>query len=188
MKHSAKGTKTKKFTYAIEERGAYIRYAVNDIKSKELILEFFTNSDREGRWWYDNARHEYHQAEGTAQFAMPENARSVSAKLRRMAEVALEEAAERKEGEEIEREFLNSAFVDFYPYDRAESYVTLKDWAASLGVVPRTARVWVENGKLPAARKIGRDWFIPPDTPRPADRRYVENPIRNRRKNEPETK
>jgi predicted site-specific integrase-resolvase len=64
-------------------------------------------------------------------------------------------------------------------------YITLKDWAARLGVMHQTARAWANRGKLPAARKMGRDWFIPPETPRPKDRRYVENPIRNRRKNEP---
>lgn len=60
--------------------------------------------------------------------------------------------------------------------------ITLKDWAAANGVKHATARSWANLGKLPTAQKMGRDWVIPADTPKPADRRYVENPIRNRRK------
>jgi hypothetical protein len=47
-----------------------------------------------------------------------------------------------------------------------------------------TAQKWASNGKLQTAQKLGRDWFIDDAEPIPPDRRYVENPIRNRRKGE----
>ncbi len=60
--------------------------------------------------------------------------------------------------------------------------MTVKQAAELWGVEPITIRMWIKRGKLPEAEKIGRDWIIPSDTPRPDDRRYVEVPIRNRRK------
>lgn len=65
-------------------------------------------------------------------------------------------------------------------------YITVMQAAEKWGVSPRTVRSWIERDKLPEAERVGRDWLIPEDTQRPADRRYVENPIRNRRKKEPQ--
>jgi len=62
-------------------------------------------------------------------------------------------------------------------------YMTTKEAAEVWGVEQRTVLAWINRNKLPSAQKIGRDWMIPKDTPKPVDRRYVENPIRNRRKN-----
>lgn len=51
-------------------------------------------------------------------------------------------------------------------------------WGVTLSAVHR----WIQRGKLPEAVKIGRDWQIPDETPKPPDRRYVDMPVRNRRK------
>jgi len=60
--------------------------------------------------------------------------------------------------------------------------MTTAQAAEKWGVGKGTVQQWIARGKLPGAQKVGRDWLIPADTPRPADRRYVDNPIRNRRK------
>lgn len=70
-----------------------------------------------------------------------------------------------------------------YPYTIQHAQVLNVDSYAYLcNVDTRTVRAWIARGKLPQAQKFGRDWMIPNGTPRPEDRRYVENPIRNRRK------
>jgi excisionase family DNA binding protein len=61
-------------------------------------------------------------------------------------------------------------------------YLTVNQFARKHSVTERTVRAWIAQEKI-QAQKFGRDWMIPADTPKPADRRYVENPIRNRRKN-----
>jgi excisionase family DNA binding protein len=61
------------------------------------------------------------------------------------------------------------------------NHLTAAQYAAYVGVTPRRARAWIAEGRIPA-EKFGRDWMIPEGTPRPADNRLVENPIRNRRK------
>lgn len=63
-----------------------------------------------------------------------------------------------------------------------QEYITTKAAAAYYGVSRKTVLSWIELGKMPAAQKFGRDWMIPKGTPRPEDKRYVENPVRNRRK------
>jgi excisionase family DNA binding protein len=60
--------------------------------------------------------------------------------------------------------------------------LTVTQAAEQWGVKPITVRSWIARGKLPDAIKIGRDWMIPADAQRPEDRRYVEAPIRDRRK------
>lgn len=42
--------------------------------------------------------------------------------------------------------------------------ITLKEWAARVGIDPATARQKAARGNLPAV-KMGRDWFIEEDTP-----------------------
>ena len=49
-------------------------------------------------------------------------------------------------------------------------YLTVQQFARLHGVHPVTARIWCATGLVPA-RKIGRDWIIPADTPRPVDGR-----------------
>ena len=60
--------------------------------------------------------------------------------------------------------------------------MTTAEAAEKWGVTGAAVRKWAINDKLPSAKKYGRDWLIPKDAEQPADRRYVENPIRNRRK------
>jgi excisionase family DNA binding protein len=60
-------------------------------------------------------------------------------------------------------------------------YYTVNQFARKHSVAERTVRAWISKGKIPA-QKFGRDWMIPADTPKPADGRYVESPMRNRRK------
>lgn len=50
------------------------------------------------------------------------------------------------------------------------------------GVEKITVQMWIRRGKLPGAYKLGRDWIIPAGTQKPEDQRYVETPVRNRRK------
>lgn len=64
-----------------------------------------------------------------------------------------------------------------------ENYaITTRQAADKWGVSRKTVLAWISRGKLPEAQKFGRDWLIPNDTQKPTDRRYVENPIRDRRK------
>ncbi len=60
--------------------------------------------------------------------------------------------------------------------------LTVKQYATLHSVDERTVRAWIAQKKI-KAEKFGRDWMIQDNEPRPIDRRYVENPIRNRRKN-----
>ena len=62
-------------------------------------------------------------------------------------------------------------------------YMTTYEAAIKWGISNITVRGMCNKGRVPA-EKTGRDWFIPIDTPKPVDRRYVEAPIRNRRKSE----
>jgi len=66
-------------------------------------------------------------------------------------------------------------------------YMTTAEAASRWGVEQRTVQSWITRGKLPSAIKPGHDWLIPTSTPKPSDRRYVENPIRNRRRTTPQT-
>jgi excisionase family DNA binding protein len=61
-------------------------------------------------------------------------------------------------------------------------FMTTAEAAKKRGVTGAAVRKWLANGKLPSAEKMGRDWLIPADAQKPVDRRFVENPIRNRRK------
>jgi excisionase family DNA binding protein len=60
-------------------------------------------------------------------------------------------------------------------------YLTTQQYSDKLSVSRRTVQAWITSGKLKAER-YGRDWLIDSEAPRPLDRRYVEHPIRNRRK------
>ncbi len=55
--------------------------------------------------------------------------------------------------------------------------ITTAQAADNWGVSRKTVLAWISRGKLPQAVKMGRDWFIPEDAARPADNRYVDNPI-----------
>jgi excisionase family DNA binding protein len=61
------------------------------------------------------------------------------------------------------------------------NYITTTQAAAKFGVSLRLVQKWIEDERIPAQR-FGRDYMIPDDAERPKDLRFVENPIRNRRK------
>jgi hypothetical protein len=49
-------------------------------------------------------------------------------------------------------------------YRRAEDdLLTAKEFAATRRVDPDTAAKWAREGRIPAARKVGREWRIPVD-------------------------
>lgn len=52
-----------------------------------------------------------------------------------------------------------------------EAYTT-QQAADKWGVSRKTVLAWIARAKLPQAIKMGRDWLIPKDTPKPTDRRY----------------
>ena len=58
--------------------------------------------------------------------------------------------------------------------------LTVKEYAAKHDVKPRMVQKWAQEGRIKAQR-FGDVWAIE-DSPRPTDKRFVENPIRNRRK------
>ena len=61
------------------------------------------------------------------------------------------------------------------------NYLTVAQYAESVGVTPRRVRAWIKGNRIPSAR-VGYGWMVPEGTPRPIDARLVEKPIRNRRK------
>lgn len=50
--------------------------------------------------------------------------------------------------------------------------LTTQQAADKWGVSRKTVLAWIARSKLPQAIKMGRDWLIPKDTPKPTDRRY----------------
>ena len=61
-------------------------------------------------------------------------------------------------------------------------YISIDEYAASVGRHPSRVRVLCRQGRFPTAKKISSRWVIPKDTPFPADNRFVEHPKRPRRK------
>lgn len=53
-------------------------------------------------------------------------------------------------------------------------YESAKDTAARLGVTPRAVQKWAKDGKLPGAKRIGREWLIPADA-EPARKEVADN-------------
>jgi excisionase family DNA binding protein len=54
-----------------------------------------------------------------------------------------------------------------------EGYVTVKEIAEKWGLKARTVQIMCANGKIEGAVKFGRDWAIPADAEKPADKRIV---------------
>ncbi|NMD38171.1 MAG: helix-turn-helix domain-containing protein [Christensenellaceae bacterium] len=50
--------------------------------------------------------------------------------------------------------------------------IPLKEYAEIVGVAPSTIRHKIRRGNFPEAVKLGRDWYVPKDTP------YKDNRIR----------
>jgi len=61
------------------------------------------------------------------------------------------------------------------------NYITVAQYAESVGVTPRRVRAWIKGNRIPADR-VGYGWMVPEGTPRPIDNRLVDRPVRNRRK------
>jgi len=61
-------------------------------------------------------------------------------------------------------------------------YMTTAEAAEKWGVSRQAVLKWIQRGKLSSAQRAGHAWLIPADTPKPTDRRYVDRPVRNRRK------
>ena len=75
----------------------------------------------------------------------------------------------------------NGNYQKRIPYGKV--MITTKQAAEKWEVTHKTVLTWIARGKIPEAQKLGRDWLIPADTTKPIDKRYVDEPIRNRRKN-----
>ena len=77
-----------KYKYIIPNEGedsAYLYYEVSDDDSGEVIISFYTNRTREGRFYF-TADGTYRQTAGTCDFSMPREKAAARAKLRRMAD------------------------------------------------------------------------------------------------------
>ena len=66
--------------------------------------------------------------------------------------------------------------------DCLEGYKSVNEIAVEWGVNPRTVRGMCKEGRIIGAEKIGRDWVIPGDAKRPADRRVISGEYKNWRK------
>jgi len=63
------------------------------------------------------------------------------------------------------------------------NYLTVKQISEKWGLKPHTVQIMCADGKIPGAIKFGRDWAIPEDTQRPADKRVATGQYRDYRKN-----
>ena len=54
-----------------------------------------------------------------------------------------------------------------------DEYITIKELAERWEITPRRIQKMCADGKLPGAKKFGRDWAIPQDIERPTDNRVV---------------
>lgn len=67
-------------------------------------------------------------------------------------------------------------------------YLTIKKIAEKWNVTPRRIQKMCLDGRIPGARKFGRDWAIPVGTEKPTDARVKTGQYRNWRKNQEETR
>ena len=63
-----------------------------------------------------------------------------------------------------------------------EEYLTIKEIAEKWGLTPRRVQKMCSEGRLPGAKKFGRDWAIPKDVERPKDARITTGQYKNWRK------
>lgn len=68
------------------------------------------------------------------------------------------------------------------PEEAAVDYISVEEYANTVGRHPSRIRILCRDGRFPTAKKIGGRWVIPKGTPFPPDNRYVEHPKRIRRK------
>ena len=63
-----------------------------------------------------------------------------------------------------------------------EGYMTIREAAEVWGVTPRRIQVLCSDGRIEGAMKFGRDWAIPKDAKKPADKRVTTGAYKNWRK------
>lgn len=63
-----------------------------------------------------------------------------------------------------------------------EGYMTIREAAEVWGVTPRRIQVLCSDGRIEGAMKFGRDWAIPKDAEKPADKRVTTGAYKNWRK------
>ena len=63
-----------------------------------------------------------------------------------------------------------------------EGYMTIREAAEVWGVTPRRIQVLCSDGRIEGAMKFGRDWAIPKDAEKPADKRVTTGEYKNWRK------
>ncbi len=61
-------------------------------------------------------------------------------------------------------------------------YLTIKEVAEMWELTPRRVQKMCSEGRLPGAKKFGRDWAIPKDVERPKDARITTGQYKNWRK------
>lgn len=66
----------------------------------------------------------------------------------------------------------------------SDNLIPISEYAARIGKSPTTVRQKCQRGTLPGAVKLGRDWFIPADTPY-TDNRVKTGEYKNWRKKAP---
>lgn len=64
-----------------------------------------------------------------------------------------------------------------------DEYITIKEVAAKWNVTPRRIQRMCAEGRIPGAKKFGRDWAIPADIEKPSDARVTTGEYKNWRKN-----
>lgn len=65
-------------------------------------------------------------------------------------------------------------------------FLTIKEVAEKWNVTPRRIQKMCADGRIPGAKKFGRDCAIPADTEKPIDARVKTGQYRNWRKNQDE--
>lgn len=61
-------------------------------------------------------------------------------------------------------------------------YLSIKEVAEKWGISPRRVRVLCEAERIEGAAKLGREWAIPADSPKPNDGRITTGEYKNWRK------
>lgn len=64
-----------------------------------------------------------------------------------------------------------------------EQFITIKEIAERWDVTPRRVQKMCADGRIPGAKKFGRDWAIPAEAEKPADARVTTGEYRNWRNN-----
>ena len=65
-----------------------------------------------------------------------------------------------------------------------DEYITIKEVAEKWNVTPRRIQRMCAEGRIPGARKFGRDWAIPAEIEKPKDARVTTGEYKNWRKSQ----